>query len=306
MKHPLPTFVTAALVAVLALLAWTGPSSGAASAAQVDQGKRKPQPLALTFGVYRTDKATTMYRQFLPIVESIQDDLASELGRPVEIELKIYKSYDDGLDSLVAGTADFVRFGPASYVLAKQKNPGIELLAMEHEGGQKRFNGVIVVRNDDPAVTLSQLRGRRFAFGDENSTIGRYLVQAELVRAGIRARDLKSYKFLGRHDAVATAVLMGDFDAGSIMEATFESMNTDKRLRALHTFENVTKPWVARAGLDAEIRKALTKVLIAFDDKELLRTLKITGLTATSDEEYAFVREGMRIADEEFLGKRAQ
>jgi phosphonate transport system substrate-binding protein len=306
MKHTFPTFVTVALLAVLAFLGWSGPWSGDASAAQVDDGKKKPTPLALTFGVYRTDKATTMYRQFLPIVETIQDDLAQELGRPVEIELKIYKSYDDGLDSLVEGTADFVRFGPAPYVLAKQRNPGIELLAMEHENGEKRFKGVVVVRKDDPATTLSQLRGRRFAFGDENSTIGRYLIQAELVRAGIRARDLKSYKFLGRHDAVATAVLMGDFDAGSIMEATFEAMNEDKRLRAVHTFENVTKPWVARAGLDVGIRQALTKVLIGFDDKELLETLKITGLTTTSDEEYAFVREGMRLADQEFVEKRAQ
>jgi phosphonate transport system substrate-binding protein len=177
---------------------------------------------------------------------------------------------------------------------------------MEHEGGEKRFKGVIVVRKDDPAVTLSQLRGRRVAFGDENSTIGRYLSQAELVRAGIRARDLKSYKFLGRHDTVATAVLMGDFDAGPVMEATFEAMNGDKRLRALHTFDNVTKPWVARAGLDVQVRNALTKVLVAFDDKELLKSLKITGLMTTSDAEYEFVREGMRMATEEFEEKRSE
>lgn len=304
MKHPLPFAVLVALVAALSLMAWSGRSSADAAPPPVDVGQ-KQDALELTFGVYRTDKATTMYRQFLPIVETIQEELAAELKRPVEIELKIYKTYDEGLESIVEGTADFVRFGPASYVLAKERNPGVELLAMEHEEGKKRFKGVVVVRRDDPATTLAQLRGRRFAFGDENSTIGRYLVQAELVRAGIRAEDLKSYQYLGRHDAVANAVMMGDFDAGSIMLPTFERMNSDKRLRALHTFDNVTKPWVARAGLDVQIRRALTKVLVGFDDQALLKSLKITGLTTTSDEEYAFVREGMRIADEQFMRKRA-
>ena len=54
------------------------------------------------------------------------------------------------------------------------------------------------------------------------------------------------------------------------------------------------------------MRAALTRVLVAFDDKKLLATLKITGLTATSDAEYAFVREGMRLADDEFMVKRTQ
>ena len=304
MKSQVVTFFTVTVVAVLVLLGWSGSLSVDASTERGDLGGA--EPLALTFGIYRTDKATTMYRQFLPIVESIQEDLAVELGRPVEIELKIYKTYQEGLESLVDGTADFVRFGPASYVLAKQQNPGVELLAMEHEDGQKRFKGVVIVRRDDPAKSLADLRGRTFAFGDENSTIGRYLVQAELVRAGIRAQDLTAHKYLGRHDAVFTAVQMGDYDAGSVQISTFEKMNEDKKLRVLHEFDNVTKPWVARAGLDADVRAALTRVLVAFDDKKLLATLKITGLTATSDAEYAFVREGMRLADDEFMVKRTQ
>ncbi|MEZ6015716.1 MAG: PhnD/SsuA/transferrin family substrate-binding protein [Planctomycetota bacterium] len=305
MRKKLHTLVLVALVAAVTLIGWTHPARVGAASPR-DATARTNGPLALTFGVYRTDKATTMYRQFLPIVEALQEDLSGALKRPVEIELKIYKTYQEGLDSLVEGSADFVRFGPASYILAKERNAAIELLAMEHQDGKKRFKGVIVVRQNDSATALADLRGRSFAFGDENSTIGRYLAQAALVRAGIHANDLRGFAFLGRHDAVAAAVQIGDYDAGSLQVSTFEKLNKENKLRVLSSFENVTKPWVARAGLDAEVRKALTNVLIHFDDEALLKPLKMSGFMATSDEEYAFVREGMKVADEQFAGKRSQ
>ena len=85
---------------------------------------------------------------------------------------------------------------------------------MEDKKGERRFSGVIVVGADSSIKRLADLAGKRFAFGDENSTIGRYLAQAELVKAGIRARDLAHYEYLGRHDLVAKAVSLGDFRAG--------------------------------------------------------------------------------------------
>ena len=41
--------------------------------------------------------------------------------------------------------------------------------------------------------TVEDLRGRTFAFGDRNSTIGRYLSQLHLMEHGIRAPDLAGY-----------------------------------------------------------------------------------------------------------------
>lgn len=302
------TYSLLVALAVVACLSWAlGPRSGAVDASTAaSEAQPDDEPLALTFGVYRTDKATTMYRQFLPIVEALQGELSVVLKRPVDIELKIYKTYDEGLESLVTGTADFVRFGPASYILAKRQNPAVELLAMEHKNGKKRFDGVIVVRKNDRARTLADLKGRSFAFGDENSTIGRYLAQAELVRAGVRAGDLSRSEFLARHDAVAKAVQLGDFDAGSLKVSTFESMNEDGRLRVIHRFDNVTKPWVARAKLDPKVSEALTRVLLAFDDKESLQALGISGWLPAVDEDFAFVREGMLLAEAEFDKRTAQ
>jgi len=258
------------------------------------------EPLNLQFGVYRTDKASTMYRTFLPVIEQMQEDLEATLKRPVEIELKIFKTYEEGLTALVKGDVDFVRFGPASYVLAKRLNKNISLLAMEHKKGKKLSKGVIVVQADSPYRKLADLKGASFAFGDQNSTIGRYLAQAELIRAGVRDRDLSAAKFLGRHDLVAKAVELGDFDAGSLKISTFDKMNTDGKMRVLHSFDNVTKPWIAREGMDGDVRDALTALMLNWKDADTLSSLKISGWLATSDAEYAFVREGMTLAEKSF------
>lgn len=259
------------------------------------------KPLALTFGVYQTDKATEMYKRFTPFLEQLSDDLGKRLNRPTDIQLTIFKSYDDGIEALVAGKVDFVHFGPASYITAKGKKPGIELLAMEHENGEKRFKGVVIVAKDSPIQSLADLKGKRFAFGDPNSTIGRYLVQAELVKNGIFARDLAGYptlKYFERHDQVAAAVEHGDFDAGSVKFSTYKKASEKGGLRKIAEFDNVTKPLVAREGLERPVFAAIQQALYEFKDEKVLKELKISGFMATSDEEYQFVREGMKTAEQ--------
>ena len=255
------------------------------------------ESVPLTFGVYQSDKATKMYKKFLPAIEAIQDDLEKNLGRPVDIELKIFKTYDEGLDALVKGKVDFVRFGPAPYILARERNPDLQLLAMELKKGKKRFSGMIVVKADSHLKTLDDIKGERFAFGDENSTIGRYLAQAMLVDAGIRANDLAEFDYLGRHDKVARAVQVGDFAAGSIKSGTFTDANKKRAtLRTIARFDNVTKPWVACASMDKKVAAALQKTLIELKDKDALKALKVSGFSKASDKDYDLVRKGMKSA----------
>ena len=257
-----------------------------------------PKPVSLSFGVYQSDKATSMYRAFTPILEALMTSMEARLGRPVDIELRIFQSYEDGIESLARGDVDFVRFGPASYITAKARQPEVELIAMETESGDKRFKGLIIVQKESPIRTIADLRGKSFAFGDPNSTIGRYLVQAELIKAGITGRQLSRYQYLGRHDTVVKAVEIGDFDAGSVMQQTFDRANAKGTLRVLASFDNVTKPWVARKGLDAATFEAIRSGLYSIKDPAVLKELKVTGFIPTSDEEYRLVREGMKLAEE--------
>lgn len=257
-----------------------------------------PRTIHLSFGVYQTDKATEMYKRFTPFLEELQDGVSKRTQAACDIELSIFKTYDDAIDALVLGKVDFVHFGPAPYITAKERNPNIELLAMEHDKGQKTFKGVIIVPTDSPVQSIADLRGKRFAFGDKNSTIGRYLVQAELVNHGLHAQDFAHYRYFDRHDQVASVVEHGDFDAGSVKYTTFRKANEKNTLRALAMFDNVTKPVVARAGLERETFQALQESLYAFQGEAFLKEQRISGFTTASDEDYEPVRAGMKKADE--------
>lgn len=254
------------------------------------------EPIELTFGVYSSDKATVMYKMFIPIVRHLQETTEAKLEQPVDIFIKIFRTYDEGINALVAGEVDFVRFGPASYILAKDKQPDISLLAMESKDGEKRFQGMIFVSQDSPIKGLKDLRNKRFAFGDHNSTIGRYLAQAEMLKAGIREDDLGECQYLGRHDKVVKAVLLKDYDAGSAKESTFNKYNQKDELRVIHRFDNVTKPWIARAGLDPAIHAALKETLLSLTDQDILSEARISQFVEAEDQDYQIVREGMDLA----------
>lgn len=270
------------------------PASTAGSTGKDDPG---PRTVHLRFGLYQTEKATEMYKRFTPFLEALQDDTSKRMSAPCDIELSIFKTYDEAIDALVGGTVDFVHFGPASYITAKERNADIELLAMEHENGEKISKGVIIVRKDSPIQSIEDLRGKTFAFGDKNSTVGRYLVQAELATHKVFAKDLANFKYLERHDQVASAVEHGDFDAGSVKFTSFKKANERNTLRALATFDNVTKPVVARAGLDRAVFRALQESLIAYKNDAFFKEMKITGFTSASDEDFKLVRDGIRLAN---------
>ena len=248
---------------------------------------------SLTFGVYTSDKASTMYKTFNPVLKTLAKNITASTGRETSIKIKIYKNYQEGIDGLSRGDVDFMRLGPASYILAREKNPNIKLLAMEIRKGKKKFKGVIITPKDSDITQLSQLKGKSFAFGDKNSTIGRYLAQAELIKAGVYGKDLRKFDFLGRHDKVAFAVGLGDYDAGSVKEKTFNTMIKKHNIKALAYFDNVTKPWVARESIGQDSYDALTQALFSLSDVTALKRLKVDSFSPVQDSDYNFVRTGM-------------
>ena len=248
-------------------------------------------PLRLNFGVYSSNKPSAMVRVFKPALKELERRMGERLGREVDIRMQIARDYERGITDLTEGRVDFSRFGPASYIEARRANPDLSILAMENEKNSRVFYGIIAVAADSDIDDVEDLRGRSFAFGDEGSTIGRFLSQLYLEQHGIRAGNLSRYEYLGRHDKVGTAVAAGDFDAGALNEKTFKKLvEAGENLRELVRFPNVTKPWIARSGLDAEVFGALQNSLLEIDDAAALAGLKIDGFLSGSDADYNDIR----------------
>ncbi len=250
--------------------------------------------VTLTFGTYAADKPTTTVKKYRPFLSFLETRMSEELGETVRIKMKIAKEYQEGIDDLATGAVDFARFGPASYIHVKNTNPGIQLITMESKKGEKRFKGVIVVHADSPITSVTELKGKSFAFGDELSTIGRYLSQSELLEAGVSSSDLSGYDFLGRHDLVGEAVGAGRFTAGALKESTYQQLVAKGvPIKVLASFDNVTKPWLASSETDPEVVAAMRRVMLSSENEEIVRRISKNGFLEGSDADYDFVRQGM-------------
>ncbi|MQQ09697.1 PhnD/SsuA/transferrin family substrate-binding protein [Epibacterium sp. SM1979] len=249
----------------------------------------------LKFGTYTADKPTETVKKYRPFLMFLANRMSAELGEPVDIQMVIAKEYETSIDQLAKGEVDFARFGPASYIHATNQNPDVQIIAMESKNGQKTFKGIIAVHNDSNIQELSELAGLTFAFGDELSTIGRYLSQAQLLEAGITSDDLLSYDFLGRHDSVGLAVGAGKFTAGALKESTFKKLVSEGvPIRALVKFDNVTKPWLAAATLEPRIFAAMQKVMLASENEEIVRRVAKNGFLLGADADYQEIRRAMK------------
>jgi phosphonate transport system substrate-binding protein len=250
--------------------------------------------IALTFGVYASDKPSAMVEQVRPTLNALEHDLTGSLKRPVRITMQVFRSYDEGVAALIAKQVDFMRVGAASYVMVKRQDAGIRILAVEVNDGAASYNGIICVRSDSAIKTLADLRGKSFAFGDKNSTMGRYAAQLILVKAGIRSSDLARFDYLDRHDRVGTAVGAGQYDAGALEETMFKKLVAEGiPIRALASFPNATKPWPARAGLEPRLFDALRQALLHIDDPKALEPLRFEGFALPDEAALELTRQAI-------------
>ena len=257
--------------------------------------------VSITFGVYTSDKPSAMVRQLRPTLDLVEQRVAEALGEPVEVKIEVVRGYAAGAELILSGKADVMRLGPASYVRVKDKEAGIELLAMENKNGANTFEGVIAVHENSDITEVSQLRGRTFAFGSQRSTLGRYFAQLELTHAGILASDLKSYEYLGRHDKVGQAVGAGLFDAGALEGTMFKKLQAKGvPIRAIHIMRNATKAWAARAGLDPRLKQAVSQALLGINDHKALTALRFDGFLPGHDSDYDPTREAINRNSEFF------
>jgi len=215
--------------------------------------------VSLNFGVYASDKPTTMVKKFRPILNDLEQIMSLELEEPVSIRMQVSSSYEAGVHAVASGNVDFARLGPASYVRVMKLDPSVRLVAMK----------------DPPSAdTLSQ----------------QYLLQH-----GIKAADLGSYAYLGRHDRVGYAVAAGKFDAGALKESTYKKLlKRGVALRPIATFENVTKPWVAKSGLDERVFSALRLALLDYKNPSGLKALGKDGFVSGSPEDYVTINAAVR------------
>jgi len=231
--------------------------------------------------------------KFAPLLEDLEKILGKELGQPVKINYRIYRSYTNGHEGLLSGEVDFMRVGPASYVSMKERNPEISLLVAQ----LNLVRCVIFTRTNSPINSLRELKGKAFAFGDAESTFGTHMAKAALLSVGIHADDLgTNSRHFRSHDEVFKAVMDSDEYAAGAANVTA----LDSNIKVLYDFPDVhvRMPFVARSGIDPDVAQALKAAFLAQRSPSVLTNLAPKGFGKASDQEYDGLRLKMKQSGE--------
>lgn len=140
----------------------------------------------------------------------------------LQFEIRVGQSYNAVVEAMCNGAADVAFFGPASYIQAQRRGCA-ELLAVAVEGGESVYYAGVFAAADTPISSLDDLKGKRVAFGDINSTSSFLVPMAMFLHAGIDPiKDLASVRLTGSHANSLGALVQGQVDAASLSFDSFQ------------------------------------------------------------------------------------
>jgi phosphonate transport system substrate-binding protein len=231
---------------------------------------RKQFPV-LKIGGVTTENQGAMITRFKPVA----DYLGTKLG--VKVEVFTASDYAGIVQALSAGQIQIARLGGASYASGwLDSNGGIEplVLNLEPDGGDGYYS-VLIVRKDNPAAKLEDLKGKSLAFPDPNSTSGFLVPQASLKAVNI---DPSSFfgrtVFSGSHEASVVGVLKGNFDsaftwtspghaAGQLRIMIDRNMLKLDDIKIVWQSPIIPNPlYAVRKGIPADMRADVLKVFL--------------------------------------------
>jgi len=255
------------------------------------------EPLIL--GVHPYLLPAEIVTRFAPLA----DYLDRQLGRRVQV--RVGRDYDQHIEAIGRDSIDIAYVGPASYVKLVARHGVKPLLARIEINGKPSVTAYIVTRSDSPLRKLAELRGKHFAFGDINSTMGTVVAQHVLRRSGAGLENLGGYRYLGSHRNVALGVLSGDYDAGAVRKEIYDELQA-RGLRVLAKLPEVSEHlFVARSDLPAAQVKGLRRALLGLKNAPgggaILQAIdkEMTAMVPVSDADYDSLREIQRALEDE-------
>ena len=244
---------------------------------------------------------TELQRKFKPLGEYLE----KETG--LKVQFTPVSDYAAVVEGLAAKKIDLAWLGGFTFVQAKLRTGG-EAMPIVQRAEDEVFTSKFIVPADSPVKSLSELKGRTFAFGSPSSTSGHLMPCFFLLKDGIDPdKDFKNIAFSGAHDATVAFVASGKVDAGvlnaSVMDKLVEKGDANaKRVKVIAT----TPPyfdynWTVRPGLDPALREKISQAFLKLDranpaQRELMDLQRASKYVPTTAANYDGIERAARSA----------
>jgi phosphonate transport system substrate-binding protein len=176
----------------------------------------------------------------------------------LNFELMIVPTIPAFETTLYKGVPDFAFVNPYHCIVAKRQQAYIPLL----RDSAALLKGIVVVRSDNPIVSVAELDGKKLAFPAPNAFAASLLIQALLAEKHINIIP----GFVKTHSNVYRSVVMADVDAGGGVNNTFDREPADihDQLRILYETPGFAPhPLMANPRISEALRAKVTASFIA-------------------------------------------
>jgi phosphonate transport system substrate-binding protein len=264
-------------------------------------------PKVLKFSLVPTQDSIRELGYYKPIL----DQLSKNTGKKIEFYLPT--SYSSVIEALLGKWVDVAVLGPEAYVIAKSKDPTVEVFGTYSrlkngiQDAGPGYKSVLITKKGSKFTDLASLKGGVLALVDPASTSGG-LVPENVFPKSTNLPPLKTYfarvVYSGGHDLSSISVAEGKVDGAFVATHRFmETVNAGKvKLEDFNILWSSPlipqDPFVYRNTLCDDLKKKIADTFLLVDQnedgKKYLANVKSEKVVKMVDADYNIVREATK------------
>jgi phosphonate transport system substrate-binding protein len=264
-------------------------------------------PKDIVFAVTSEEMFGMSAEMYQPLIDHIKN----VTGKPVSFYMTT--SYAAEVEAMMRGFVHFARLAPATYIIAHDKDPNIEVVAVHStpkgvvQRGGVGYYGCLITKKGSGLTSIPQLRGKTLALTDPASTSGCLVPKVFFPDDKLGGEPLDKYFgkiiWTGRHDASMLAVQEGRVDSaftnGANMERGIVAGVVKKEWFNFLWWSPVIPrdPWCWRKTLKPELREKIREALFTLEPgkakgaEKFWKDLAAIKFVETHDDVYDSVRK---------------
>jgi len=215
-----------------------------------------PAPKAQTANVTMGSVAMDIPVEMIKRMSALTNHLA--LNTNLNVRFRPSPNLGSAVDDLGTGQTQIAYLTPVAYIEARKKYGVIPLVAPTTQG-RPSFSLVIGVKAGSGINAPAELKGKRFAFGDEKALLQKAAVES----MGLKASDFPTFAYLKHYDNIAKAVLAGDFDGGILKDSVADEFKSKGIVVIGSTAALPSYIFAVHPGMPVAVRNQLRDALLA-------------------------------------------